>query len=353
VIRFTAILIGVALGLGLAELSLRIWASHSRGEKTPDLWTAELAPPPAVEGDCRSQERQAVLIDLVRPSEHQDLIYELRPEVRTCFQGTEVESNREGLRSDGAPVSEKSDEIYRILLLGDSHAFGWGVEWQDTLGEQLERLLTPTKEGRVVEVLNAGVPGYNTSQEAALLEHRGLDLEPDCILVLFLGNDLGLPTFLLEPEQPLDPRSSLLLALVHGLREQKRPFQVADRGLTDFVSASSRERVPGPYRHMVGFGGYRRALRRIAKLAERDGIQVVNAADYRSHGGVEKRREGLSKLMETLGIVEIDLEWPTGNELRISREDPHFNAAGQAEYARRLVRGLEEAGACGAASPGQ
>ncbi len=345
-LRILATLAGVLVGLLAAEIGLRLWDAASRRETDANLRGSDpLESPPPVREDCATQIEQARLRDIIRPSEHADLIYELRPGTHTCFHGNEVRINTGGLRDARELARPKPGNVYRVLLLGDSHTFGWGVDWEDTPGEQLERLLEPSTDLEV-EVVNAGVPGFNTAQEAAYLEHRGLDLEPDCVVVLFLGNDLGLPTFLLEPEEPPRLGRSRLLDLVRRSRGPRSWFVRAEPELTDFVHAVDLERVPAAYRHMVGLAGYRRAWRRMGRLAARAGIPVANAADYSSHGGVAQRREPLSKLMQKLGVFGIELAWPSDEALRVSREDPHLNAAGQGVYVRRLLDGLTAAGVC-------
>ena len=76
----------------------------------------------------------------------------------------------------------------RILLLGDSFAFGWGVEQEDSFGAVLERRLAE-REGPV-EVLSAAVPGYSTDQHYVYLHTRGLELHPDLVLLATSENDL-------------------------------------------------------------------------------------------------------------------------------------------------------------------
>ena len=76
---------------------------------------------------------------------------------------------------------------FRILGLGDSFAFGFGVKEEDTYLARLERALAA---GRV-EVINAGLAGMGPDNEARLLAADGPGLRPDLVLVgFFVGNDL-------------------------------------------------------------------------------------------------------------------------------------------------------------------
>ena len=116
--------------------------------------------------------------------------YELRPNwscrhVSADFDVT-VRTNALALR--GAPVARsKSVGSYRILVLGDSFAFGFGVEDAETLPAQLERELGGREAG--VEVLNAAVPGWAADQYLLRLQTTALGLEPDLVLLALYSND--------------------------------------------------------------------------------------------------------------------------------------------------------------------
>jgi lysophospholipase L1-like esterase len=110
----------------------------------------------------------------------------MHPEEEYTWQGIPVQINNQGLR--GPEVSrEKPAGTYRILNLGDSVVFGWGVQYEDTFGYQLQLLLDERHagEGTKYEVINAGVPGWNMENALAFLKAEGLDYQPDLILLNF------------------------------------------------------------------------------------------------------------------------------------------------------------------------
>ncbi|MBI5836756.1 MAG: hypothetical protein HZB25_05905 [Candidatus Eisenbacteria bacterium] len=72
-----------------------------------------------------------------------------------------------GLR--GPEVNPADLAPLRILVLGDSYAFGWGVSDEDAFPRRLESLLRARAPGRPVEVINAGVPGYAFHQRLRML----------------------------------------------------------------------------------------------------------------------------------------------------------------------------------------
>jgi len=99
-----------------------------------------------------------------------------------------VHTNALGLR--GAPAAKhKQPGSFRILVLGDSFAFGFGVEDGETFAATLARLLEPPPGFARVEVLNAGVAGWSADQYLLYLETRGFALAPDLVLLAVTEND--------------------------------------------------------------------------------------------------------------------------------------------------------------------
>ena len=115
---------------------------------------------------------------------------ELGKRMRPGWEGSEFEApvviNSKGLRSPETPY-EKPAGVYRILALGDSWTFGFRMNEPDAYPRQLERDLNARAamrgETRRFEVINAGVIGYSTDQEAAYLRVEGWKYQPDLVLV--------------------------------------------------------------------------------------------------------------------------------------------------------------------------
>jgi lysophospholipase L1-like esterase len=98
-------------------------------------------------------------------------------------------ANADGINSLGLRGAELRDpkSARRILVLGDSVAFGFGLESDQSIPAQLERELDA--RGIAAEVLNAGVIAYNTRQEGRWLELHGAALAPDEVIVIYCLND--------------------------------------------------------------------------------------------------------------------------------------------------------------------
>ena len=96
---------------------------------------------------------------------------------------TVVRINENGLR-DREHSYERQNDIKRILVLGDSFAWGYGVEESERFSQLLEKSLG-------VEVINAGVSGYSTDQELLWYRNEGIKYETDLVILVFAGNDVG------------------------------------------------------------------------------------------------------------------------------------------------------------------
>lgn len=136
--------------------------------------------------------------DLIhRPSAVPGLAYELVPDLHGDLEGVPILTNALGLR--GPPVlAQKGRWLRRLAVVGDSTTFGWGVPGPETWPARLGTELDARAAGWVHEVLNFGVSGYSSRDEAVVLAQRVLPLQPDLILV---GYNLNDPEY--APRQPL------------------------------------------------------------------------------------------------------------------------------------------------------
>lgn len=191
----------------------------------------------------------------------------------------------------------------RILALGDSVTMGLFVEDRAAIWtEVLERRLTAA--GHAVEVINFGVSGYNTGQEVALLEDRGLRLSPDLVVLQYSLNDVeevngGIVARLRELEeegaavdrnllQPWLSRSAL-----YRLVAARRLAPARDRALADLASDTVAE-----------------SFRRLASLASDHGFAVFVAVfpEFRRYREEDRsHHERLRELSTAHGFSHLDL----------------------------------------------
>jgi len=99
--------------------------------------------------------------------------------------------NSKGLR--GLEYSyDKADNEYRILVLGDSFAHGYTVEFKQLFSEVLKNILNNTRKagGRYYEVINSGTGGWSTDQELLFFQTEGKKYSPDLAILMLSSNDV-------------------------------------------------------------------------------------------------------------------------------------------------------------------
>ena len=122
--------------------------------------------------------------------------------------------SQDGFR--GAAV-ERPKRRPRLVFAGDSIAYGLGLEDHQTIPARLAEHLRSADLD--VEVLNAGVAGYNTIQEARRLEVLLPGLQADQVILLFCLNDFqgldGIPEAVFRAAH--DEGAGRALGLVHRM----------------------------------------------------------------------------------------------------------------------------------------
>ena len=109
------------------------------------------------------------------------------PDWSATTMGGELSINSKGLRDRDYEYA-KPDGWRRILVLGDSFVWGYGVADEEIFTEYLERRYET--EGSKCEVINTGVSGWGTDQELLYLTRHGHKFAPDLVVLAFyLGND--------------------------------------------------------------------------------------------------------------------------------------------------------------------
>ncbi len=77
---------------------------------------------------------------------------------------------------------------YRIIALGNSCTFGWGVRFEEIWTSRLQQILDRQAAGKY-EVINAGVPGYSSYQGEEYFANELVKLQPDMVIIMFGWND--------------------------------------------------------------------------------------------------------------------------------------------------------------------
>ena len=259
-----------------------------------------------------------------------------RPGGHERLMGADVRINSSGFRDDEYPL-EKGDR-WRIILLGDSLTFGWGVEKEETFEHRLEETLhsrSPT------EIINFGHGNYNTEQEVHLFLDEGLAYDPDQVVLFYFINDA-------EPV-PQPSRfawlGSIRIATFYWSRVKALVANVSDStGFEEYYSTLYRE----------GAEGWRRsqeAFLELARVCEKNDIvlQVVLLPELHELRGYAFAREHalVTEFLGSQDIPVLDLapsfaDQPDPHALWVSTDDAHPNAEAHrliADYSVDFIAG--------------
>jgi lysophospholipase L1-like esterase len=153
-------------------------------------------------------------IGFYRKSNNSVIEQELIPNYQQIFDGhfirlqpTIVKINSDGFRDRDFSI-KKNTNTFRIIALGDSFTFGWGLNLTDTWPKQLENKLNERIKNKHFEVLNFGVGGYNTIQEVLMFKEKGIKYNPDLLLLDFTMDDFENKSRIMELYNECEQKSS-------------------------------------------------------------------------------------------------------------------------------------------------
>jgi hypothetical protein len=177
---------------------------------------------------------------------------------------------------------DKPGGSVRVVVLGGSAAFCYEVDDADTWAARLEVLLRG-RYGDDVDVINAGVPGYDASASLVNYFYRAWALDPDVVLVYHTWNDLKL-FHVIESGHLRDKEA---FVAPNRLRKLLRHSQLAwrVRGVCrELLQGDRRENAwgDGEYASIPPEGRAHRWARRnfddLALVLEKDGVVPVFAS---------------------------------------------------------------------------
>ncbi len=121
---------------------------------------------------------------MYRRSKDPEIMYEFVPNSRRRH----IQINSDGFR--GREYTWKVPEkIERIIVLGDSETFGALLKDEETLPGALEKKLNGLQGEKTYEVLNLGLPGYNTRQQFRILQTKAIQYNPSIVILYYVFND--------------------------------------------------------------------------------------------------------------------------------------------------------------------
>ena len=244
-------------------------------------------------------------------------------------------SNHDALR--GPDVGERRAGVLRLLVLGDSCAFGFGLEaeeaWPARLAVHLEQA------GRPAEVLNAGVPGYSSAQGRVLAGRLIPRFAPDVVLVAFGWNDSSVWDGLTDAQH----RAAALERAAGDMPwlERSRAFLLIRKLSLQLVRVlRGREALP-PRVPPAEFADNLAAIAAQARAAGADTLLV--AWPFRDQLADPSRpRTAWQERMAASGLPEVDLvaEFRERGSVGLFLDEGHANAAGADLAAQAIARAV-------------
>ena len=166
-VRLFALAAGFFGGLGALE-----WWARDKNPQLPS-WNG----PPAAAGLM---------------SGHPTRLWGMGAGVKTNANDSMATINKLGFRGEMPEIPKPPDRI-RIMSLGDSSFYGFGVNDEETFTVKLRDRLV--EAGLDVDGINAGVAGYSIVQHQVVMDEVGWDLEPDLLVLCNVWSDNTWDTF--------------------------------------------------------------------------------------------------------------------------------------------------------------
>lgn len=192
--------------------------------------------------------------------------YRQRPgKVEKYKNGTRALFNSMGYRGP-VVIVDKPAGTYRIVLLGGSTTFGFGVNDDETIDAHMRRLLPERFHGICFDVVNLALGGYDSYQDYERMRVDGTRLAPDLIVINSGINDVRNALYPRLTEPP-DPRTLIWEPVMRTMRDEARE---GPRLSTVAQHYSYLTRIPG---YALEVWGQRQGLRAV-RVGEPDAAAI-------------------------------------------------------------------------------
>ena len=279
-----------------------------------------------------------------------------------CF--TKVDHKPVHINSHGTRGPEfaaaKPAGTFRILSLGDSRTFGWGLTDEETYSRRLERLLNeniqhptsniqhPMKVERV-EVINAGVNAWSFAQMEVYFREVAREFSPDIVILA----EANLWTQFSEKNSPEFVQKFMSLVRLKNLLRRSAIYHFAiEVKLAAFYAQHRTKFIPVDPKSDALFkeqqlsdpdAAFRDAIAGVCRTAQSNHIQPVllflPMLDDLSSTNQSRVLRVKQTLASALNVPVLDLFAdiaPEAKALYLDADPVHFNARGNEIIARRL-----------------
>lgn len=282
--------------------------------------------------------------ELKQPLPNANLPFHHKPLKNGRYYGVDISTNSIGLRDREFTVP-KPIQSTRIIFLGDSFTFGWGVPINDTYSKQLEKKLDRGRKN--FEVINMGVGNYNSTMEVELFKQKGLTLQPDMVVLMYYINDTE-PTPTISTLGYQLQKHSYLTGYLTTKIKQLMLLKKSDDSLLDYYKQIYSANAEGLMKN-------RSSLTELTRICHERNIKllIVNIPDLRRLKGYPFgfATEYIRGVAEGSQVPFLDLlplyQRFEGKDLWVSPEDPHMNSRANSLAAEAVYEKICDEWKCG------
>jgi lysophospholipase L1-like esterase len=280
------------------------------------------------------------------------LYWKLKPN-QDCY--TKIDRKPVHINSHGTRGPEfqtaKPPQTLRILSLGDSRTFGWGLTESEAYSGLLQRMLQQhLGAARRIEIINAGVNAYSYSQMHFYFRDVGLKYQPDIVILA----DANLWTQFSESNSPEFLKAFMgrvrlknflrRFATYHYLVEYKLK-EVYERTRTKFIPVDpgsdtlfkeQQQKDPDAF--------FRTHIEGLCRLAVSNQVKPVllyiPTLDALTSSNLNNTLRAKTQVSRQFSVPLIDLTpelQRRGKELYLEADPVHLNAAGNEIIAQKLT----------------
>lgn len=250
--------------------------------------------------------------------------------------------------------TEKPAGTIRILSLGDSRTFGWGLNDEETYSRRLEQLLQQhVGAGKKVEIINAGVNAWSYSQMQVYFREEGLRFRPDFVILAEANlwtqfSEQSSPEFVDQILGRVKLKNSLRrFALYHFFIEVQLQ-NVIQRHRLKFIPVDPKQDPLFKEQQQEDPDKlYHQEIQRLCLTAQTNGVTpillylptVSDLGPTNESSVLRVKRELASQLEVPLVDLTPDLK-PQGKALYLDADPVHLNAQGNRLVAERVLESM-------------
>jgi lysophospholipase L1-like esterase len=256
-----------------------------------------------------------------------------------------VTTDAQGLRAPLHSLDPGANDPFRIMFLGCSTTFGWGVGDDETYAALVERSLREQGHSEV-EVINAGQPGHTSFQGLWLYQTVAAAYRPDLVFFGYTVQDARKAAYS-DASQALLQQDARFLK--QRLLDNSRLY-LGLRTLIDGWRIEAKEREDGGEQgvYRVSREDFVANIRRFRELTAQGEAELALFDFPLERSGYTAEHRRLVRIAaDELGLRHLDIQAEvehasTTQTLYFPQDPGHANAAGHAFIAERVVRFLNE-----------